>query len=129
MRLISGVNLFMDRFTLKRSHWYAAEIIGEEFGSKIRSRSPIRVEEITPKGGRNFELSFYHANYPEGTRNKVYQLQTLERNRHFIFAQSRSHQPIRWMLIHSVTVEWLQTHFSISIGEGLDVETWLQRNA
>lgn len=118
----------MNRFTLQRSHWYAAELIGEEFGSKIRSHSPIRVDEITPKGGRNFELSFYHANYLEGARNKVYQLQTLERNRHFIFARSLSHQPSRWMLIHPVSAEWLRTHFRISIGEDLDVETWLQRN-
>lgn len=119
----------MDRFALQKSRWYAAEIIGEEFGSEIRSYSPIRVDEITPKGNRKFELKFYHANYPEGVRNKVYELQTLERNKNFVLARSSFHQPTRWLLIYAITTEWLNNHFGVARDEVLNVETWLERNA
>ncbi|WP_336365469.1 hypothetical protein [Marinobacter sp. C2H3] len=119
----------MDRFALKKSRWYAAEIIGEEFGAEIRSYSPIRVDEITPRGNRRFEVQFYHANYPEGVRNKVYELQTLERSKNFVLARSSPHQPTRWLLIYAITAEWLNKHFGVAKDEVLDVETWLERNA
>jgi len=32
----------MDRLSLEPGHWYAVELLGEEFGSKIRSYSPVR---------------------------------------------------------------------------------------
>ncbi|MDP6527062.1 MAG: hypothetical protein QGH42_13505 [Kiritimatiellia bacterium] len=69
------------RFTLERGQWYAAEILGEEFGGKIRSHTRIQVYEVKPLGGRKFELSFYHENYPEGVRDKRYTLQTIELTR------------------------------------------------
>ena len=119
----------MYRFELQKDHWYAVEIIGEEFGAEIRSYSPIRVDEITPKGSRNFELQFYHANYPEGVRNKIYKLRTLERNKNFILAKSFSHQSTRWLLIYAITTEWLNKHFGVAIDEVFNVETWLERNA
>jgi len=62
----------MDRFSLEPGHWYASELLGEEYGPEIRSYSPVRVEQFTPKGGHEFSLAFYHANYPEGVRSKVY---------------------------------------------------------
>lgn len=119
----------MERFTLQKHRWYAAEIIGEEFGAEIRSFSPIRVEDIAPKGDRKFELHFYHANYPEGVRDKVYELQTLERNKNFILARSSSLHPVRWFLIYPVTLEWLNKHFGVADLTGSDVQTWLERNA
>lgn len=119
----------MDRFALQEHDWDAAEIIGEEFGVEIKSYSPIRIEGITPKGGRKFGLQFYHANYPEGVRDKVYELQMVERNKKFILARSSSHHPIRWFLFYSITLEWLNGHFGMAAGEGLDVETWLELNA
>lgn len=119
----------MERFALQKNRWYAAEIIGEEFGAEIRSYSPIRVDEITPKGGRRFELQFYHANYPEGVRNKVYELQTLERSNNFILARSSTHQPVRWFLIYAITSEWLNINFGVASDDRLNVEAWLERNA
>lgn len=90
------------RFTLTPSKWYAVEFIGDEFSTEkeCRSYSPIRVDRITPvKGGhRHFDLSFYHANYPEGVRDKVYTLQTLERGEHFILVRSAGHSPVRLLL-------------------------------
>lgn len=119
----------MDRFTLVPHRWYASELIGEEFGSSIRSYSPIRVDQITPNGGRKFSLAFYHANYPEGVRDKVYDLQTLERNSFFILARSTSHDPGRLMLIHTITAGWLRQHFGVAMLETDDVQGWLTRNA
>jgi hypothetical protein len=119
----------MNKFVLQKNRWYAAEIIGEEFGAEIRSYSPIRVDNLKPKGNRKFELQFYHANYPEGVRQKVYELQTLERNRCFLLARSTSHQPVRWFLIYPITSDWLNKHFDIATDEGLDAEMWLERNA
>jgi len=119
----------MDRFSLEPGRWYAAELLGEEFGSEIRSYSPIRVEEIRPKGGCRFSLAFYHANYPEGVRDKVYALETLERGATFILARSREHSPPRLMLIYSVTSAWLREHFGATVSESEDVQPWLARNA
>lgn len=118
----------MDRFTLEKNRWYAAEIIGNEFGADIKSYSPIRVEDISPKGARTFKLCFYHASYPEGVRQKDYELQTLERNQHFILAKSVSHEPSRWLLIHNITPNWLNRHFSTEIDQTIDIESWLERN-
>ena len=119
----------MNRFRLEPRRWYAAELLGEEFGSEIRSYSPIRVEEIRPKGGRRFSLTFYHANYPEGVRSKVYELETIERSVTFILARSRQHSPARLMLIYSVTSAWLREHCGATVSESEDVEAWLARNA
>lgn len=105
------------------------ELLGEEFGSEIRSYSPIRVDKITPHGGRKFSLAFYHANYPEGVRDKVYDLETLERNQTFISARSVSHNPVRLMLVYAITGEWLREHFGIVISESEDPQAWLTRNA
>ena len=70
------------RFTLIPGHWYAVEFIGDEFSvaDDFRSHSAIRVDSVitAPGGQRCFDLSFYHANYPEGVRDKVYTLQTVE---------------------------------------------------
>lgn len=119
----------MDRLSLEPGHWYAMELLGEEYGPSVRSYSPIRVDEITPRGGRRFSLAFYHANYPEGVRSKVYDLETIERNRTFILARSLSHSPARFTLIYAVTSTWLEEHFGISISESEDPQAWLTRNA
>lgn len=119
----------MNRFDLKPGRWYAAEFLGEEFGSEIRSYSPIRVDEVKPKGGRRFSLAFYHANYPEGVRDKVYELETIERNATFILARSREHSPVRLMLIYSVNSAWLRQHFGAAVSGSDDVQAWLTGNA
>lgn len=119
----------MERFSLEPNCWYAAELFSEEFGSAVRSYSPIRIDRVTPKGGRKFELAFYHANYPEGVRDKVYDLETVERNRYFAIVRSVSHEPARFMLIYCVTTDWLLCHFGVTVRDGEDAQTWLTRNA
>lgn len=120
----------MERFTLVVRHWYAAEFIGEEFGSDIRSISPIRIHGITPKKNNNrlMELDFYHANYPEGVRDKKYRLETLERNQEFYLARSIDHIPIRILLIFPITAEWLRVHFDMEFSNQEDIDDWLDRH-
>lgn len=119
------------KFTLTPRRWYAAELIGDEFGPTLRSYSPIRIEAVSPKrtGMGVFELRFYHANYPEGVRGKTYTLQTLERGSRFLLAKSTGHKPHRFLLIYEITADWLRQHFGAEILADTDVETWLNRNA
>jgi hypothetical protein len=116
------------RFTLKPGHWYAAEIIGDEFGPALRHYSPIRLQALKPtkNGTRTFQLSFYHANYPEGGRDKTYPLRTLERANHFLFAECLDHHPRRFLLLREISWEWLRDHFGIEPPRrSQDIAIWL----
>lgn len=119
------------RFTLTEGRWYAAEFIGDDFGSLVRSYSPIKVSTVRPflSGERTFELGFYHANYPEGVRDKVYRLRTIERANHFLLAVSVEDKPSRYLLIYDAGWDWLQTHFGVKPESERSVESWLERMA
>ncbi|MDO6559401.1 hypothetical protein [Paraglaciecola chathamensis] len=117
----------MSRLSLKPRYWYAAEFYDEAFGDELRSYSPIKVNNVIPKGGRKFHLDFYHANYPSGVQNKGYDLQTIERNKHFIFAQSLGNSP-RLLLIYPITFDWLNQHFNLDTRSDLAVHEWLNLN-
>ena len=119
------------RFTLERGRWYAAELMGAFFEERIRSYSPIKVLSIDPRrdGRRTFELGFYHANYPEGVRDKRYTLRTLERNDWFLLAKSLDHDPTRLLLIHEITAPWLTVHFGVPLEDITDPASWLDRHA
>lgn len=121
----------MTRFTLQPRKWYACELIGDEFSQNICSHSPIRIDAVEPKkaGNRTFSLHFWHANYPEGVRNKVYELQTVERGRTFLLARSMEHDPPRFLLIYEITAEWLSRHFRFVEPDRTDVQKWLDRHA
>ncbi|MEW9797084.1 hypothetical protein [Alteromonas sp. CYL-A6] len=120
-----------ERFTLSENQWYAAEIIGEEFESEIRTYSPIKVYRLDrKKSGRSlFSLHFYHANYPEGVRDKVYELQTVERTRSFILAKTTERPMTRYLLIYSIDGDWLHKHFGVELDRTVRVDEWLERNA
>ena len=119
------------RFTLEPRKWYAAEILSEEFSDSIRSFTPIKVNDLTFHGGgkRMFTMEFYHANYPSGVRDKIYQLKTLERNREFILAVSTEHNPKRTLLIYPISTEWLNKNCLANVEAGETAEGWLERNA
>lgn len=114
----------MERFTLQTGRWYAAEFLGDEFtGSECpRHFSPIRVDEIHPKRDRQrtFELAFFHANYPEGVRDKRYTLETLERAERFILARSIQHTPPRYVIIYDISRDWLQRNLGIETALATD---------
>jgi hypothetical protein len=122
------------RFTLLPGQWYAAEFIGDEFcaAAEFRSHSAIRVDAVAParSGHRHFDLSFYHANYPEGVRDKVYSLQTLERGAQFILARSADHTPARFLLIYDISWPWLRSHFGVQQpSDSDDITRWLSNHA
>jgi hypothetical protein len=101
-----------NRFTLEPGRWYAAEFIGDEFSGDTdhRSYSAIRVDRVTSNGHghRVFELAFYHANYPEGVRNKVYLLKTLERTSSIVLAEILARAPFRdGARIVSASASWV----------------------
>ena len=117
------------RFTLEIGRWYAAEIIGDEFAKEgMRSYSPIRVDAVKPLGEalRQFELQFYHLNYPEGVRDKVYTMQTLERASSYLLVRSIDHNPTRVFLIYEISWEWIEKHFrTLPNEQEPDIQRWL----
>ncbi len=122
------------RFELRCTHWYAAEFIGDEISAEdeLRKYSPIRVEAFDPKrnGKRQFHLSFYHATYPEGVRDKRYLLQTLERGKKYILTRSIEHTPTRLLLIYDISWQWLHLHCGVEQSKDFtDVERWLTNHA
>lgn len=113
-----------ERFTLSPGCWYACEIIGDEFDEDKTSYSPIRVDKIKPLSARTFQLWFYHSNYPEGVRDKIYTLQTIERGKLFILARSVDHDPVRLLQIYKIDQRWISNHFGV-ISPERDVQEWL----
>jgi hypothetical protein len=118
------------RYTLQPNQWYACEFIGDQFDEDRTSYSPIRVNnfETLGTGRRQFRLSFYHANYPAGVRDKSYELETIERGTRFLLARSAEHQPTRILLIYDIDWNWLQRHFQRLSHEKIDIQLWLDQN-
>lgn len=119
------------RFTLEKDRWYACEIIGDEFGEDLCSYSPIKILNITPlkTGNSEMELYFYHANYPEGVRDKRYSIKIIERARSFILAVSTEHKNSRRFLqIYDIDGDWMKRHFKMSVEKKSDIQDWLTRN-
>lgn len=87
------------------------ELISPEFGPDIRRYSPIRVDKVAlaGNGSRRFDLSFFHAAYPEGVQDKVYSIQTIQRSDHFLIGQVVGTQRLVFFLALSDT--WLNQHF------------------
>lgn len=118
------------RFTLEPRRWYACELIGDEFGEDKCSYSPIKAYGFEPvgDGSRTLILSFYHANYPAGVRDKTYRLQTIERGSTFLLVRSLDHQPARILRIYDIDATWMGRHFpSMKPARG-DVQAWLETN-
>jgi hypothetical protein len=115
------------RFTLVKNQWYACEIIGDEFVEDKCSYSPIRVDQIKPlgNGNREFLLRFYHANYPEGIRNKEYRLRSIERAATFLIAESVEHTQKRIFQIYDIDNRWMERHFKDIQLRGTDCKDWL----
>lgn len=117
-------------FTLVPGRWYAAELIGDDFGDALRSYSPIRVDGIKPLGTGSGELllDFFHANYPQGVQPKSYRLQIVERQARFLFARRLGQTPTRLVLIYEPTWDWLKQHFGLATDDpGIELQTFMQR--
>jgi hypothetical protein len=80
--------------------------------------------------GRKLSLTFYHANYPEGVRDKTYILTTIQRAQHFILARCLDVEPDRLLLIYAITGTWVKEHFNSAFDAPEDgIARWLDRNA
>ena len=118
------------RYTLQPGCWYAAELIGDDMPASdggVVARSPIRVDALRPhqSGKRLFELAFYHAAYPEGVRDKQYRLQTIERGASFMLARSVEHRPVRLVLLHALSAQWLTERCRVrDLLRGVDLQAW-----
>lgn len=119
------------RFALEPRRWYACELIGNEFADDMCSYSAIKVHKLEAlgDGSRTFVLSFYHANYPEGVRDKVYRVQTVERGQTYLLVRSLEHEPCRFLQIYDIDTAWLERHFPETEPVRGDVQTWLETNA
>ena len=119
--------MMKDRFTLQPGKWYACEIIGDEFSEDCCSYSPLRIDHIRPlkKGDQTFSLHFYHANYPEGVRDKQYILRTIEHGYKYILAKSVDHNPSRIFQIYDIDPAWVERHFPNMSVDREDVQAWL----
>ncbi len=118
-------------FVLNSSRWYACEIMEGAHGADLHSYSPIRVTRIEPPGAKagRFELSSYYLNYPEGVRDKIYTLRTIDHGGHLLLAESEDHEPSRRLLIHDISWSWMREHFEVEPDRTLDVQAWLEGRA
>ena len=49
------------------------------------------------------QVDFYHANYPEGVRDKTYTLENIECGSGFLLAKSVEHDPVRFVIIYDMS--------------------------
>ena len=102
----------MSRFTLHHRQWYAMELI---WPNAARDYSPIWLAALHPLGAGDgrLEIEFYHANYPEGVRDKRYALRVLRRANGYLLAERTDESPAerRLVLIEPITTAWLRHHF------------------
>jgi hypothetical protein len=103
------------------------------FGADIRHYSPIKVLGLRCRqdGSRRMELSFYHAAYPEGVRDKTYLLETIERGGNFMMSRSVDHEPVRLLQVYEVSADWIRRHFAFPRPPSSeeDVQLWLDLHA
>ena len=118
------------RFTLRTDKWYACEIIGDAFDEDLCSYSPIKVKKFVPlgTGASRFRLHFYHANYPQGVNDKIYDLQMVLRGKRFLLARSTDYDPPRILQIYDINWSWMKKHFSLKEQADRDLYAWLDRN-
>lgn len=101
----------MNDFTLQPRTWYAMEYV---FRSAERHFSPIWVQEIKPlkTGAGMLRLHFFHANYPEGVQDKIYDLQVVQRFVGHLVALRRSDGVAdATVILEPITREWFAQHF------------------
>ena len=120
------------RFSIVERQWYAVDFIADDVPGSLEDSygySPIFALEFLAKksGDRLFDLSFFHANYPAGVRDKTYQLQTVHRGEHFLLAKTTNHPDVRFLCFHELTENWARKHFKVR--DEQTVQDWLMEQA
>ena len=98
------------RFALERGYWYALELFDDEFGGERRT-SPVRVDEVRPKGGRSWELDFFHLDYPQGVQDKTYAFKTIHRGENYLIAVEDNNGGQRHCIFFAMTFNWFDLHY------------------
>ena len=117
------------RFTLGRGEWYAVDFIADDVPNSMEGGygySPIYIIEINPRksGERLFDLKFFHANYPQGVKQKKYFLETVHRGNIYLLARTKDRTPVRFLCIHELTKKWAIMHFDMD--PEMSVQEWLR---
>lgn len=117
------------RFTLENNCWYAMELIGPEFGEDVRSYSPIRISRIVARGdgSRQFQMDFFHVNYPEGVQDKSYLVETIDRRQDYLLGRVLDSDRI--VLLFGLSRRWIANQFDADIGPEESLEGWCERNS
>lgn len=94
--------------------------------------SPIRVDALTPLGGRRFRLAFFNAGYAQGVQGFELTLRTLQRSGDYHAAVRDDADDARLHVFHAVDIDWLERRWPewsqrdpIRAGEA--TEAWLNR--
>jgi hypothetical protein len=122
----------MSPFVLQPRTWYAMEYV---FPSAQRHYSPIWAREITllKTGSGMLRLQFFHANYPEGVQDKVYDLQIAHRfDTHLVALHREDGISLATVILEPITKLWFTQHLpntrladspSVSLASQLDFLT------
>lgn len=91
--------------------------------------APIKVHGVTPHGGgRRLHFGFFHANHPDGVRNKAYELSMFERGHTFLQTRSDRHDPPSYLQIYEISADWLRRRFpGAAAAADSNLQTWLDR--
>ena len=103
------------QFPLTQKRWYACELSGDFFKNwdDHCSYSPIRIDdfEVSDSTEGVYQLKFYHANYPEGVREKIYEIRILHWGASYVIGKSLDHTPTRILRIYDIDRDWVSPSF------------------
>jgi len=102
------------RLSLKRGGWYGMTML-PGYGNGPYS-TPIRVDNLTPRGNRKFELIFLNLGYAAGVQNFSSTFRTLKRGAEFIIAEQEG-TPDRGYIFQNLTPDWLDRNIGPGSGK------------
>jgi hypothetical protein len=94
-----------ERLTFERRCWYAMTML-PGYGDDPYV-SPVRVDDVTPRGSRMFELTFLNLGYAAGVQGFKSIFRTLKRGRGFILAEQLG-KAERGYIFQNLTPDWLE---------------------
>lgn len=96
------------RFTLVSGDWYGLTMFPGYFDCPYHS--PIRIDSINARGGRQFDLQFLNLGYAAGVQNFQKRLRTLRRAKTHLVAEETEVQDRTYVIVR-LNTEWLHNHF------------------
>ena len=96
------------KFTLNEKQWYVMECVST---SGERHHSPIWLSKITSRntGEVALQIEFFHANYPTGKRDRVFDLEVLHCDRGYLLAMRvEGQERVATVILEAATIEWLE---------------------